>query len=361
MNRPSAVRALDTLLRRDDELRTHLGLGVWRSEPDTLTAAIALSEKTIAVALRHRPPAAADAAQAGMITAILDAQLQAREVLLRARSRRIAALAASITRLRATTSVDALVREMCAELTGGLEFRCATYSTVDSSGCTVRHGHPEAVGAPLQTPVPWRPGPAEKRCLAEHRPAVGEPATAGLGNPIIAPDGVSGYVVAPIIVGAEVFALIHAARELPWAVDSTDVQLVDLIASAFAAVYDREVRVARIRHQRQTLLAAVRRLADDTESMDDASFALGIEDTSTPLSAPIAPMRPSLQQLLTPREGEVLKLIVAGASNNEIAEQLVITVETVKSHVKRILRKLGAVNRSEVISLYLEDRRPTRQ
>ena len=46
-----------------------------------------------------------------------------------------------------------------------------------------------------------------------------------------------------------------------------------------------------------------------------------------------------------------------GASNADIADELVITVETVKTHVKRILRKIGAINRSEAIALYMEEAR----
>jgi DNA-binding NarL/FixJ family response regulator len=45
--------------------------------------------------------------------------------------------------------------------------------------------------------------------------------------------------------------------------------------------------------------------------------------------------------------------MVRGASNAAIAEQLVIKEGTVKSHVKHILRKLGAVNRAETISRYM--------
>ena len=49
---------------------------------------------------------------------------------------------------------------------------------------------------------------------------------------------------------------------------------------------------------------------------------------------------------LSEREREVFERLVLGASNAEIAEELVITIETVKTHVKRILRKIGAINRS---------------
>jgi LuxR family maltose regulon positive regulatory protein len=50
---------------------------------------------------------------------------------------------------------------------------------------------------------------------------------------------------------------------------------------------------------------------------------------------------------LSERELEVLALVARGASNREIAEQLVITVGTVKSHLNHILRKLDAQNRTE--------------
>ncbi len=52
---------------------------------------------------------------------------------------------------------------------------------------------------------------------------------------------------------------------------------------------------------------------------------------------------------LTPRETEVLQLMVDGKSNAEIAEQLVICLPTVKTHVGRVLAKMGVKSRSEAI------------
>ena len=53
---------------------------------------------------------------------------------------------------------------------------------------------------------------------------------------------------------------------------------------------------------------------------------------------------------LSERELEVLRLMARGASNQEIAEQLVITVGTVKSHINHILGKLEAHNRTEAVA-----------
>lgn len=52
-------------------------------------------------------------------------------------------------------------------------------------------------------------------------------------------------------------------------------------------------------------------------------------------------------EVLTPREQEVLDLVVQGATNEEIAEMLSISIHTVKSHVRHILSKLHVSSRRE--------------
>jgi NarL family two-component system response regulator LiaR len=56
---------------------------------------------------------------------------------------------------------------------------------------------------------------------------------------------------------------------------------------------------------------------------------------------------------LTPREHEVLTLIVEGLTNPEIAERLTISRSTARAHVSNILSKLGVSNRAEAITLAL--------
>ena len=59
---------------------------------------------------------------------------------------------------------------------------------------------------------------------------------------------------------------------------------------------------------------------------------------------------PGIVEQLTSRELEVLEMLAAGRSNQAIASQLVVTLDTVKKHVSHVLGKLGAANRTEAVT-----------
>ncbi|HEX6554804.1 MAG TPA: LuxR C-terminal-related transcriptional regulator [Ktedonobacteraceae bacterium] len=92
------------------------------------------------------------------------------------------------------------------------------------------------------------------------------------------------------------------------------------------------------------LLAALRereRKHGPTPYLDSVLAAFAQEDGAAQATQPLQPDR------ISPREREVLHLLAQGCSNQEIANALVITVETVKRHVSSLLSKLGVDNRTQ--------------
>lgn len=59
---------------------------------------------------------------------------------------------------------------------------------------------------------------------------------------------------------------------------------------------------------------------------------------------------PSGPEMLTPREADVLELLRTGRSNGEIAATLHVSIETVRTHARRIYRKLGVRTRRELVA-----------
>jgi len=90
-------------------------------------------------------------------------------------------------------------------------------------------------------------------------------------------------------------------------------------------------------------------LADAIRSAYEGMPTLAPEATQALIQATTRPPEPDFD--LTPREQEVLALMVQGLSNPEIADRLVISLSTVKFHVSRILCKLGVTSRAEAAAL----------
>jgi LuxR family maltose regulon positive regulatory protein len=82
-----------------------------------------------------------------------------------------------------------------------------------------------------------------------------------------------------------------------------------------------------------------------------AAFWPGKARAVPPQQVPaVAVAAPELAEPLTDRELQVLALLAAGISNQQIASELVVALETVKKHVSHILAKLGAANRTQAVA-----------
>lgn len=211
-----------------------------------------------------------------------------------------------------------------------------------------------AVLAEADAGIPLERLPTESAVLASRRPTI----VAGTSAfPLAVRSRSRTYVVAPLTPAGRVVGFVHAdhGAEGP-PVDETDRDILWTFAEAFGRIFERAVLLEPMALQR----AHVRDSFDVVESFMTGLAASDIE--LVPHDDPLAPQdadRTSasdasvvIDRLLTEREREVMNMILRGCTNQVIAERLVIKEGTVKSHVKHILRKVGAANRTEAISRY---------
>jgi DNA-binding NarL/FixJ family response regulator len=101
----------------------------------------------------------------------------------------------------------------------------------------------------------------------------------------------------------------------------------------------------------EEIVAAVRIVANGDALLAPAITRAVIEEFArrTPNTSPAQQPDPPALEELTPREREVLELLARGLSNPQICEQLVVSEATTKTHVARILQKLGLRDRIQAV------------
>lgn len=122
-----------------------------------------------------------------------------------------------------------------------------------------------------------------------------------------------------------------------------DRSVIDALRAGARGYLTKDAGGAEIRHALRQVL--------DNHAVIDPAVQHHVVDAIAALSPAQADRSLSLLPAgLTPREAEVLSLIAAGMSNREIAEQLVVSEGTVKSHVNHLLAKIGARDRAQAVT-----------
>jgi DNA-binding NarL/FixJ family response regulator len=159
-------------------------------------------------------------------------------------------------------------------------------------------------------------------------------------KPLVRASQTQSYIAAPVMPGGHVIAMLHVDRYNSGAVvTEDDANLLWTFAEGFGYAYERMRLLSRLRRH-----AAELAQSGGMPAMTPPTVAASIVNR---------PAGDADETPLTAREREVIELVSAGATNQEIANALVISESTVKSHVKHILRKLGAANRAEAVSRHL--------
>lgn len=165
-------------------------------------------------------------------------------------------------------------------------------------------------------------------------------AKAGLGHHTcawIAPDGV------------QLALLIVDRRRRP--VGPEDIVAATNVAAVIAMAVESAILRRRVRaFTREVQQFGALARGTPGELLDGAPVLPSGHGTGVPLAAPTPRETPRL----SPQERRVATLLMDGRANRDIAEALLISPETVRTHVTSIRRKLGAANRVEVISLLLQ-------
>jgi DNA-binding CsgD family transcriptional regulator len=276
----------------------------------------------------------------------------------------------SLRRLTSLGTVDAIIAAAPGELCRACGFERAMISSIDGTSLTVNAIHvrsPEErqqafIALAHQTPPRLVHLLAETELLRRRSAIlVTEPQTdPRTFKPLVEAARTPGYVAAPIAPCEQITGIIHADHGIHGPLpDELDREAIRSFALGLGWALERAAMGTRLAQQQDRVRRVAQMLTDSVGAPEPSPL---LETLDTPASADPSTFAPSaanrIDDLLTRREREVLDLLCEGASNSAIAERLVIAEATVKSHVKHILRKMRAANRTEAVSRYarLRDR-----
>jgi LuxR family transcriptional regulator, regulator of acetate metabolism len=265
----------------------------------------------------------------------------------------------ALRRLRAGSSLAALFREATRALCENLGFERAAIFSLHGRSLTLESVHErDATAAELDElaelaaePPPLGPWLHESEVLRRQRAVLVEDAEADPRALGLLP-GAASFVAAPVVCHERPVGLIQAdLGRTDQALTEYDRETVWAFSAGFGYALERCVLADRLRAQSARVVALVRSTEASVLELSRPEIELG-----APGARAVAPQVRSqsneLESELTRRELEVLGMLADGDTNARIARRLIVSEDTVKTHVKHILRKLGVHNRSQAVSRY---------
>jgi DNA-binding CsgD family transcriptional regulator len=312
-------------------------------------------------------PEVLDAA-CSLLAVVLDAQADLRGFELRLRFRALERVHDAVDRLRRATTVRQLVDQVPRELCAAGSFDRSMLSHLRGSTWVPRRmhfdddeRHPTNLAFrdySLQAEIALTSTMPEAELVHRRTPTLirDRESLRRVAQPMLDVSQCSGYVAAPLITSTGVIGFLHAdafssGRDL----EPEDRDNVRAFADGLALVFERAVAEQRVEVQRRSVREAFTQAERRVRALREPTVAF---PAPTPDDGPDAAVTttagPPEVASLTDREREIVDCLAAGASNRQVAAELVIAESTVKSHVKNVMRKLGANTRSGVVSLYLQ-------
>jgi DNA-binding CsgD family transcriptional regulator len=243
-----------------------------------------------------------------------------------------------------------LFRDAAVALCDAAGFERAAIFSLRGRSLILESAHPSAEVAPA--PLQLGPWLHESEVLRQRRPLLVEDASSdprALG--LLA--GAHSFVAAPVVCQERALGLIHADRGLSGEpLTEVDRNTLWAFAEGFGYALERCVLADRLRAQAERVIALVRSAEASVSDLTTAEIQLGAGALRHRARGPRPAHNELLEAELTRRELEVLGMLADGETNALIAQRLVVSQDTVKTHVKHILRKLGVHNRSHAVSRY---------
>jgi DNA-binding CsgD family transcriptional regulator len=286
------------------------------------------------------------AALIGLLDRIRAAESMQAQLRLANRTQRLSEVHAALAEVSSAATVDSLLTRI-PEATCGLGFDRALVSTVDGAWRlhtmhVVRDPRwaADIVAVGRENPPILDHGLVENDTVVDARTVLVHEVQdhPRVNRPLAAITKSSSYGIAPLLVDGEVVGLVHGdCYHQQRVLDDVD----QLLLSAFAQGVSQQLARLSVLEG----MSAIRAQLD------------GLGRWSAPrhaIAESIALSRDD-DAVLTRREVQIVRLLAEGDSNARIARKLTISEGTVKTHITRVLRKLGAANRAEAVSIWLRN------